>query len=146
MEILLSKLVFWHWLSFALILIILDVAIGANFLFIWCGASAALVGLIMLVFPLTWEYQLLVFGLGVMASLILWRKIRKSMPKDNITLNQRSFQYVGRVFTLEEAIVNGRGKVRVDDTVWIVAGDDMPVGEKVKVVAVDGVILKVTKL
>ena len=52
-------------------------------------------------------------------------------------------QYIGRVFTLEEAIINGRGKVRVDDTLWRVEGADLPLGHKVKVVSVDGVVFKV---
>ncbi|MCF6225258.1 MAG: NfeD family protein, partial [Xanthomonadales bacterium] len=56
---------------------------------------------------------------------------------------QRGQQYVGRVFTLDRAIVNGTGKVKVDDSTWRVKGLDMPVDGKVKVVATEGVILVV---
>lgn len=142
-----SKLIFWHWFGFAVILAILDVATGANFYFVWCGLSAALVGVIMLVFPnMGWEYQLLIFGLGVMASLVVWRRYLKNhATTDRPNLNRRALQYVNRVFTLEEPIVNGRGKVKVDDSLWRVEGEDLPVGTKVRVVDVDGVVLKVEK-
>lgn len=148
MNAMLSQLVYWHWFALALLLGILDVTIGANFFFVWCGAAAAVVALLMLVIPaMTWEYQFLVFGVGVMCSLLFWRHYLKvhAHDKPTSTLNRRSAQYVGRIFTLEAPIVNGRGKIRVDDTQWRVEGPDLETGEKVKVIGVDGVVLKVEK-
>lgn len=142
----LSQLVFWHWFAVALVLGIIDVLVGANFLLVWCGLAAAIVGLILWMVPaMSWEIQLLIFGIGVFASFFLWRFYTKKIFgsfKPN-TLNQRGRQYIGRHFTLEEPIVNGLGRIRVDDTIWRVEGDDLPVGAKVKVVDVDGIILKV---
>lgn len=145
-----SHLVYWHWFALAVFLGIMDVICGANFLFVWCGLSAALVGILLLIIPsMSWEFQLLIFGLGVLASLVFWRRYLKNqphVPTDAPFLNRRAQQYVGRVFSLEEPIINGRGKVRVDDTIWRVEGEDMPLGTRVRVVAVDGVVLKVEKL
>ena len=60
------------------------------------------------------------------------------------TLNRRGEQYVGRHFTLEEAIVNGQGKIRVDDSTWKIEGpEDLPAGSQVQVIAVAGTVLKV---
>jgi membrane protein implicated in regulation of membrane protease activity len=149
MEAYFAKLVFWHWFARALILGILDVVIGANFFFVWCGFSAALVGILMCLIPhMTWEYQFLIFGIGVMASLVIWRQYLKRAPKesDQPNLNRRAEQYVGRTFSLESPILNGRGKVRVEDTLWRVQGEDMPAGTKVRVVDVDGVVLKVERV
>lgn len=142
----LSQLVYWHWFALALVLGIIDVTFGANFFFVWCGAAAALVAIILLIVPsLTWEYQFLIFGIGVMTSLLFWQQYLKAHPKgkETSTLNRRAAQYIGRVFTLEEPIINGRGKVRVEDTLWRAEGADLPAGEQVKVISVDGVILKV---
>ena len=50
---------------------------------------------------------------------------------------------VGRVFTLEKPIIDGAGTVRIDDTVWRVAGPDAPAGSRVKIVQVDGANLTV---
>ncbi len=149
MKDLLTHLVFWHWLALALILGILDVMLGANFLFVWCGLAAGLVGVLLLLFPkLVWEYQLLIFGIGVLLSLVGWRQLNNRAKKlsDQPELNRRSRQYIGRIFTLDVPIVNGRGKVRVDDTQWVVEGTDMEIGTKVRVVGVEGVILKVERL
>lgn len=62
-----------------------------------------------------------------------------------MTVNRRGEQYVGRRFTLDQPIVNGDGKLRIDDSVWRVAGEDMAAGTIVRVVGADGVILKVQR-
>ncbi len=148
MDAMFSHLVFWHWFALAVILAILDVTIGANFFFVWCGLAAALVGVLKLIIPsMIWEVQFLIFGIGVMASLVIWRQYLKRKPRvtDQPGLNRRAERYIGRIFTIEEPIVNGRGKVRVDDTTWRVEGQDLPEGTKVKVIGVDGTVLKVEK-
>ena len=49
----------------------------------------------------------------------------------------------GPLFVVHQAIVDGRGKVKVGDGVWMVTGPDSPVGTQVRVVGQEGVILKV---
>jgi len=148
MDAFLQQLDYWHWLALGVTLGILDVTLGANFILLWCGLSAVLVSLFVLAFPgLTWEYQFLIFGIGVITSLGIWRKyLKKPVPSDKPYLNQRSSQYIGREFSLEEPIINGRGRVKVDDTLWRVEGEDLPIGTKIKVVDVDGVVLKVIQI
>lgn len=148
MESLFSQLQFWHWFGFALFMLILDVVTGANFLFLWGGVAAAVVGILLLLMPnMAWEYQFLVFGLVSMSSILVWYFfLRKhKQESDQPKLNLRNEQYIGRVFTLDTAIVNGRGKIRVGDTWWKVTGEDMPAGVKIKVVGTDGIILVVEK-
>ncbi len=62
--------------------------------------------------------------------------------EDN-TLNARTTQYIGRVFTLVEPIEDGYGKIHVDDSYWQVSGPDCKKNKKVKVISVDGMTLKV---
>jgi hypothetical protein len=50
---------------------------------------------------------------------------------------------VGRDFTLDTPIVNGQGKIRVDDSTWKIRGKDCGAGSLVTVVGVDGVVLQV---
>ncbi len=50
---------------------------------------------------------------------------------------------VGKVFTLRTAIVNGRGRLSVSGSTWLVAGPDMPAGSNVRVIGVDGPRLRV---
>jgi membrane protein implicated in regulation of membrane protease activity len=58
-------------------------------------------------------------------------------------LNVRGAYYIGRVVVVEDPIVNGRGRVRVGDTLWSAAGPDMAAGARAKVTRVDGTVLVV---
>ena len=62
---------------------------------------------------------------------------------DQPALNQRAAQAIGRIYVVEEAIVAGRGKVRIGDTLWPVEGRETPAGALVKVTAVKGTVLLV---
>lgn len=53
---------------------------------------------------------------------------------------------MGRTFTLSEPIINGRGKINVDDSTWRVEGPDLPAGTPVLVIGVDSVTLKITRV
>jgi membrane protein implicated in regulation of membrane protease activity len=63
---------------------------------------------------------------------------------NKVRLNRRAEIYLGRTFTLERPIVDGRGRLRVDDTVWLVEGPDLPAGARVQVIGVDNTLLRVT--
>ena len=58
-------------------------------------------------------------------------------------LNKRTEAMIGREFTLEKPIVDGSGTVRIDDTIWRVAGPDTPAGSRVRIVQADGASLTV---
>jgi membrane protein implicated in regulation of membrane protease activity len=62
---------------------------------------------------------------------------------DQPHLNRPAMQLVGRVLLVEEAIENGRGKVRVGDTVWPAEGPDVPSGTLVRVTQARGTLLVV---
>ena len=136
---------FWHWWIAAILLLVIETfAPGAVFL--WLGIAAGVAGAVLLIFSdLTWEYQFLIFAIGTVGSAVGWRAYVRRHPTetDKPTLNRRGEQYVGRAFTLEEAIVNGQGKIYVDDSTWKIEGDDLPAGTKIQVTGVDGTILKV---
>ena len=141
----LDQVVFWHWWILAGFLLILELTAPA-FLFLWLGMAAATVGLILLVFPsITLETQLVLFAIASVLSIIAWRRYRETNPTktDQPNLNRRGHQYVGRVFSLDNPIINGEGKVTVDDSTWRVKGPDLPAGTSIKVVGVDGVIFAV---
>lgn len=136
---------FWHWWILALGLIIAETLLPGTF-FLWMGVSAVVLGLLAWLVPaMSWETQLMLFAILSLVSIVGWRVWARRHPdeSDQPTLNRRGEQYVGRVFVLETAIENGFGKVRVGDTLWRVKGDDAPAGGRVKVVAVDGIILVV---
>jgi len=141
----LQGLEYWHWWLLGLVLLILEVFSPGVF-FMWLGFAAGLTGLVLMAQPdLSWEWQLVLFGVaGVVLALLGYRLVKRHPePSDEPHLNRRGEQYLGRVFTLDNPIVNGQGKVRVDDTTWKVRGDDCPAGTRVRVSGVDGVVLLV---
>ncbi len=141
----LEHIVFWHWWILAGLLLILELTAPA-FFFLWLGIAAAAVGLILLAFPsIGLEIQLVLFAITSIVSVLAWRKYREIRPiiSDQPNLNRRGHQYIGRIFSLVDPIVNGVGKVTVDDSTWRVKGPDLPAGTHIKVTGVDGVIFKV---
>lgn len=141
----LADLNYWQWWILAVALVILEMFVPGTVL-LWMGISAGLVGVLVLVFPgMSWEIQYLIFAVLSIAAIFGSRTFLKRHPieTDQPTLNRRGSQYVDRVFNLDEAIVNGQGKIRVDDSTWKIHGDDVPAGSKVRVTGVDGVVLTV---
>jgi membrane protein implicated in regulation of membrane protease activity len=135
----------WNWLIFGIILMALELLAPGIFLF-WFGLAALLVGLASFAFDPSWQLQILMFAVFAAAAVPLWRRIARSAAapnKDNPFLNRRSAGLVGRVFTLEKPIIDGAGTVRIDDTVWRVAGPDAPAGSRVRIVQADGANLTV---
>lgn len=140
-----QNLVFWHWWILAGILLIIELT-APVFFFLWLGIAAAVTGLLMLVFPgMAIEYQLVLFAVLCIVAIVAWRKYRETRPvvSDQPNLNRRGQQYSGRIFTLDQPIENGEGKITVDDSTWRVKGPDLPAGARVRVSGVDGVVFLV---
>ncbi|MBF0368032.1 MAG: NfeD family protein [Magnetococcales bacterium] len=145
MESLLSQVEHWHWWILSVLLIILEILVPAVF-FLWLGIAAGLVGGLLLLFPeMGWKAQVLWFSGLAVASIGVWHGYLKKNPTstDQPTLNRRGSQYIGRVFTLDEPIENGVGRIRVDDTGWKVSGPDLSSGAKVRVTGTKGTLLLV---
>jgi len=141
----LQQVEFWHWWVAAVVLLILEVFAPGAF-FLWLAIAAGVLGLVVMAVPaMAWDMQLLVFAVLSVAAVALGRVWLKRHPigTDRPTLNRRGDQYVGRVFTLDEPVINGFGKIRVDDTTWKIRGDDCAAGSRVRVVGVDGTTLLV---
>ena len=135
----------WGWIVLGIVLITVELVIPAAF-FLGLGAAALIVGLILLAVPeLDLAAQLLFFSAFALISIVLAKRFVKNRAHESEQplLNLRGHQYVGRKFTLEEPIVNGQGKIRVDDSTWKINGTDCDVGVVVTVTGVDGVVLQV---
>lgn len=143
-----EQIEFWNWWVIAVFLVGIEVfAPGAVFL--WMGIAAAIVGFVLLAVPeLTWQIQLLIFAVISVVSIYVWRYVLRDRFPGKVpgrVLNRRGASYVGRTFTLKEPIVDGTGLLHVDDSRWKVEGEDLPAGAKVKVVAIEGTVLKVER-
>ena len=135
----------WNWLILGFILMALELTAPGVFLF-WLGLAALLVGSVSFAINPSWQAQLLMFAVFTAAAVPAWRYFATSASSHSVSnpfLNKRTEAMIGRVFTLEKPIVDGSGTVRIDDTIWRVAGPDTPAGSRVKIVQADGASLTV---
>jgi membrane protein implicated in regulation of membrane protease activity len=140
----LTELGAWNWLIAALILVILEMIVpGIHFL--WFGMAAILVGVIALATGIDWQWQLLIFGVLSIATALFVRRYVTSQntPSDQPGLNERGSYYIGRIVVVEEAIENGRGRIRLGDTLWAAEGPDLAIGANAKITKLDGTLVVV---
>lgn len=133
----------WGWWIIGLVLLVLELLVPGVFL-IWIGAAAVVIGALSLMLWDTpfwgWHIQLLLFAVLSVLFAVVGRRIYngKGTKTDEPWLNRRGESLIGRTATLSEPILEGRGRIRLDDTMWSVMGPDLPVGSRVRVVASSG--------
>lgn len=134
----------WAWLVAGLVLLALELVVPGGFL-LWMGVAGIVTGLITLLAAVGWPLQWLIFGLLSLVSITIWVRWNKQRPAttDRPYLNRRADHFIGHAAVLEQAIVEGYGRVVLGDTVWRVAGPDLPVGHRVRIVGSEGAVLKV---
>jgi inner membrane protein len=137
---------YFVWLIVGFILCVAETLAPGAFL-LWIGAAALLVGAVDFLWPMELTAQLLLFAVCAIVLVAIGRSVYGSLERAAPPRAlSRAEALVGKEFFLERAIERGFGVVRVDDSVWRVAGADLPAGAKVRVVAVDdGSLLKVEK-
>jgi membrane protein implicated in regulation of membrane protease activity len=140
----LMGLKWWHWWIAAAILAAVETFVPGA-VAIWFAASAVVVGALILLVPLPWQLQLVLFGVLGFVAIAAWRAWSRRHPdvSEQPDLNHRAAQYVGQEFTLIEPIIQGSGKVKLGDTVWKVSGPELPAGARVRVCGADATVLKV---
>jgi Membrane protein implicated in regulation of membrane protease activity len=133
------------WAALALVLMAAE-ALAPGAFMLWMGFAAAVMFVLVLLVPgMSLLVQVALFVVLSFVSIqvyLRWFRNR-GRQSDRPLLNRRAQQLVGRVVELDRAIVDGSGRARVDDSLWAVVGPDLPVGSRVRVVAVDGMTLKV---
>lgn len=136
----------WLWFVLAVVLFVLETIVpGIHFL--WFGVSAGIVGLLSVLVTMPWQWQVILFALISVATVFLVRRFAgpDRAKSDEPVLNVRGAQYIGRRVIVEEEIKNGRGKVRVSDTIWAAQGEDAAKGTEVEVTGVNGTVLVVSE-
>ena len=141
----------WSWWIVGFILLVAELVAPGVFL-IWIGLAALVIGVLSLLFWdaafWAWQLQLVLFAALSIAFALLGRKYfgRNRETSDEPFLNQREASLVGRTATLQEPVVEGRGRIRLDDTWWSVNGEDMPAGTRVRIAAARGRTLTIEPL
>lgn len=133
----------WTWFVLGLILLAIEVVTPGTFA-LWLGIAAIATGLLTLVVDWGWQGQILAFAVLSVLAVLGWMRFarsRRGTPSTEPVLHRRSELYIGRQFTLEEPIVSGSGRVKIDDTVWRITGPDLAAGTRIRVEGTDGAVL-----
>ncbi len=146
------QLEWWAWIVGGIGLILAELAIPSFFV-VWFGLGALLVGLLALLIPgLSLTAQLAIWTAASLAMVMLWFRVFK--PGFHKTrIGTAAGEAVGEIGLLVSAVAPfERGKVRFQRPVlgseeWVCMADTpIATGERVKVVAVEGSFLTVSKV
>lgn len=137
----------WSWMVAGLVLLALELVAPGGIL-IWMGVAGIVTGLIVLFRPLDWPVQWLIFGVLSLGSILLWLRLprNRAVQSDRPYLNRRADRFTGQESKLDEPIVDGFGRLVLDDTVWRIAGPDLPIGARIRIVGNNGAVLQVEKI
>ena len=133
------------WAALAVLLIAAETFVPGAFL-LWLGiAAAGVFVLVSFIGDLNVLAQVIAFVVLSFVSIAVYRAWfrQRGEHSEQPHLNRRADQLVGRVVPLQQGIVAGSGQVRIDDAYWQVAGPELPEGTQVRVVAVQGAVLRV---
>jgi membrane protein implicated in regulation of membrane protease activity len=134
----------WWWLTAGVVFGIMEL-LAPGFFLVWIGAAAAATGVVVALVPLPLAYQLGLFAVFAFAAVFAGRLYysRNPVPTSDPNLNARASRLIGQTVVVENAIENGKGRVRVGDGVWNASGPDAPAGASVVITAADGTSLTV---
>lgn len=138
----------WGWMALGFALIGAEMLILPGGFPLWIGIAALVMAAIVALAKLSWQVELIIFGLlAIAACIIAWKVHYRAAKVDAASnLNDRVELLIDREFVLEQAIEGGFGRIRIDDTSWRVSGPDMVVGARVRVTGADGGTLKVVRV
>ena len=138
----------YHWMILGLGLGLLELMI-TSFYVIWFGLGALLVGLVMLVIPLGFTAQVVLWTATSIGMTVLWIKVFRQSDKTHAGQADAALGEFGVMAHAVEPM--GRGEVRFQkpvmgsDTWPCIADEAIAAGQRVRVVAVDGQLLHVGK-
>jgi membrane protein implicated in regulation of membrane protease activity len=135
----------WLWLIGGVLLLIAEL-IAPGYFLMFIGAAAVATGVLTLVLPLSVAVQFGIFAvLAILAARVGGKRAYASRydHTSHPMLNDPTARLLGRVVVVTEAVDRNGGRVRVGDGEWSARGGPAAIGDRVRIVDVDGNCLKV---
>jgi len=135
----------WLWLIGGVVLLIAEV-IAPGFFLIFIGAAAIVTGLLAMLLGLPVTVQLGAFAiLAFLSARWVGRRFYASRYdySPDPFLNNKVGRLLGKVVVVVDPVDSHGGRVRVGDSEWSARGGPAAVGERVRIVDIDGNCLKV---
>ena len=146
------EFLWWHWIVFGIVVMLLELAVPAFFL-LWFGLSAVVVGILLAIVPgMTFTYQVASWTAFSLLLIWLWFKVFKPQAfKTRAGMARGSL--IGEIgLVTKEMRPYEKGQIRfqkpiLGDEVWeSIADEEIRTGERVKVLEVEGNMLKVRRV
>lgn len=145
------EFLWWHWIVLGIVVMLLELAVPAFFL-IWFGLGAVVVGVLLAIFPgMTVAFQVIAWTLCSVSLIWLWFKVFKPhIYKTRAGLAKGSL--IGEIGLVTRDIrPYERGQIRLQkpilgEEVWeCMADEEIRIGERARVLEVEGNTLKVIR-
>jgi membrane protein implicated in regulation of membrane protease activity len=135
----------WLWLIGGVLLLIAEL-IAPGFFLVFIGGAAIATGVISMLVPLSLPLQLAIFAALAYLSARIGGRRAYAMKFDyspDPFLTDRVKRLLGRVVVATQPIDSNGGRVRVGDSEWSARGGPAAVGDRVRIVDIEGNCLKV---
>jgi membrane protein implicated in regulation of membrane protease activity len=142
-------LAWWQWIVGGLLLTLAELMVPALFL-VWFGIGAILVGLILLVLPITLAAQFTLWAVASCAMVLLWFRVVKNPDRTKAGIAKDAFLGETGLITKEVSEL-GKGEIRfqkpiLGSEVWpVIADESIKAGERAQIIDVLGQTLKVAR-
>ena len=135
------------WFILGFILFLLEFVLPGLIIFFF-AVGAWIVGILLLFFDLSLNYQLLIFLLSSVLSILLFRKTLKRIMWSRRNSSEIEDEFKGKLGIAETFIGPGKnGKVAFKGTVWDARSEDsIEKGETVSIVGNDSILLIVKSI
>ena len=143
------ELAWWQWIVGGLLLTLAELMVPALFL-VWFGIGAILVGLILLVLPITLAAQFTLWAVASCAMVLLWFRVVKNPDRTKAGIAKDAFLGETGLITKEVSEL-GKGEIRfqkpiLGSEVWpVIADESIKAGERAQIIDVLGQTLKVAR-
>ncbi len=127
----------WVWAVLAAGVGLAELHMPGSYL-IWIALGAALTAAIDAIWGLSFPAQIGTFAVASALSCVLGYFVYRKINHEEPALNQRDVQMIGSRGVTCETFVNGRGKVRLGDSVWLAEGPNLADGVPIVVTALHG--------
>ena len=135
----------WLWLIGGVVLLIAEV-IAPGFSLIFIGAAAILTGFVALLTGFGVVLQLGLFAILAFLAVKIGGRSFYAARYDHTShpeLNRPEQRLLGRIVTVSQPVDSNGGRVRLGDSEWSARGGPAAIGDRVRIVDIDGNCLKV---
>ncbi len=149
LELLNNNVLWWHWIVIGLLLLGMEMMTG-TFVLLGLGIAAILVGVIYLLFSISFNTGLLLWLFFSVVAIGAWFRWFRTKPVSQSGQSNYRLDTLGTV--MEQITPHQRGKVAFDTPVlgnssWpTTAKTEIPKGSRVKIVQVNGQLIEVKQI